>query len=116
MGDEDENTITEGTTKSNVKSYEGHNPRPIMPPTRGKVPTNPCPPPMPPTAKTFYTPRPTLSVGEYWYVKRKRLSTLSEFKITDVTEHTVLLNECGRSSGSHRYKIDDVEFVERIDR
>ncbi len=52
--------------------------------------------------------------GESWYVMLKGASTLSAFKVTDVTRLTVALDSGNTSypSGT-RYKRSDVEFVEK---
>ena len=92
--------------KTDFTDKHGRNPRPTKPPTFGRCPDNPCPPPMPPQPN-----RPNLTVGESWYVKHEGGSTLAEYKIIDVTDHTVLIKDRKRSTGASRYKIADLEGI-----
>lgn len=57
---------------------------------------------------TVFTAPPELKVGEKWYVKFPDSTCLSEARILDVTEKTVLFYS------NVRFKKTDVEFVEKV--
>jgi hypothetical protein len=79
---------------------------------------------IPPTtsSKTAYIPTPfdvppELKVGDKWFVKLQGASWLTEQKIIEVTEKTVLLQQMDDSLARHahlRYKKTDIEFVEKV--
>jgi hypothetical protein len=79
---------------------------------------------IPPTtsSKTAYIPTPfvvppELKVGDKWFVKLQGASCLTEQKIIEVTEKTVLLQRMDDSLALHthlRYKKTDIEFVEKV--
>jgi len=65
---------------------------------------------------TFIVP-PELKVGDKWFVKLQGASCLTEQKIIEVTEKTVLLQRMDDSLALHthlRYKKTDIEFVEKV--
>jgi hypothetical protein len=65
---------------------------------------------------TFIVP-PELKVGDKWFVKLQGASCLTEQKIIEVTEKTVLLQRMDDSLARHahlRYKKTDIEFVEKV--
>jgi hypothetical protein len=65
---------------------------------------------------TFIVP-PELKVGDKWFVKLQGASCLTEQKIIEVTEKTVLLQRMDDSLAGHahlRYKKTDIEFVEKV--
>ena len=53
-----------------------------------------------------------LLVGDKWYIKIRDSQTLSEVKIIEVTEKTVLLS--WENLIKTRYKKMDIEFVEKV--
>lgn len=63
----------------------------------------------------FITP-PELKVGEVWYVKFSGSNCLSEEKIVDVTDKTVLLEKFDANYFVRptRFKKTDIEFVEKV--
>jgi hypothetical protein len=65
---------------------------------------------------TFIVP-PELKVGDKWFVKLQGASCLTEQKIIEVTEKTVILQRMDDSLAGHahlRYKKTDIEFVEKV--
>lgn len=62
---------------------------------------------------TFIVP-PELKVGDKWYVKQKDRNDLVVFKILEVTEKTVLVEDHNMGWQHIRYKKTDIEFVEKV--
>ncbi len=60
--------------------------------------------------KTLNTNSP--KVGEFWYVKLPGVTALATELIKEITKHTVELSEDNYGS-VRRYKISDIEFVEK---
>lgn len=55
-----------------------------------------------------------LKVGEEWYVKQKDRNDLIVFKILEVTEKTVFVEDHNMGWQHIRYKKSDIEFVEKV--
>ena len=55
-----------------------------------------------------------LCKGQRWFVKIKGSVSLLNAEILEITECTVALMEPGNFDLAARYKLDDVEFVERL--
>lgn len=61
--------------------------------------------------------QPELVVGDKWYVKIRDSLALSEVKITEVTEKTVLLYPLSHSPFKEvRYRKFDIEFIEKAEK
>jgi len=56
---------------------------------------------------------PVLKVGAEWYVKRHRGDVII-YKILEVTKETVVINITGSTKDPERFKIEDVEFLEKV--
>ena len=57
-----------------------------------------------------------LNINDNWYIKINNSIGLSECKIKELTEKTVLLEFNGILSKSYRYTKSDVQFIEKLNK